>query len=107
MLYKLMGKRIRERRKNMQLTQQALADQIDLSASFLGHIERGTRVLSVDTLVKLCTALRMCPNELLGMDYMEMTPQMPDRLRMFSQAVSQAVMDIARQHFDDGDAEEE
>lgn len=66
-----------------------------------------SRVLSVDTLVKLCTALKMCPNELLGMDYMEMTPQMPDRLRMFSQAVSQAVMDIARQHFDDGDAEEE
>ena len=106
MLYEVMGKRIRERRKNMKLTQQELANQIDLSASFLGHIERGTRVLSVDTLVKLCTALKMPPNELLGMECMEAAPQVPAQLRIFSQEVAQAVMDITRKYFGEERADE-
>ena len=65
MLYEVMGKRIRERRKNMKLTQQELADQIDLSASFLGHIERGTRKLSVETLYAICMALDCSSDQLM------------------------------------------
>ena len=48
------------------MTQEQLAEAAGLSASFLGHIERGTRVASVDTLEKLAAALEVTPNDLLG-----------------------------------------
>ena len=36
-----------------------LAEMVDVSCSFLGHIERGTRIASVETLARLCEALEM------------------------------------------------
>ena len=44
MNYKDLGRRIRMLRQKQQLTQEKLAEEIDMSSSFLGHIERGTRV---------------------------------------------------------------
>ena len=39
------------------LTQEQLADLAGISLSFVGHIERGTRAISVETLARLCKAL--------------------------------------------------
>lgn len=64
--YQDMGSRIRILRKQQHLTQEALAEKLDISPSFLGHIERGTRVASLETLVKLCHALNAEPNYLLA-----------------------------------------
>ena len=55
--YKLVGKRVRIRRQIMELTQEELAEKIGVCTSFVGHIERGTRKLSVETLYALCKAL--------------------------------------------------
>ena len=68
--YELIGKRIRKQRKEKGLSQERLAEQVGVSLSFIGHVERGTRVLSVETLARLCKALEMdmhyvvfgCPN---------------------------------------------
>ena len=60
-----LGKRIRTQRKMMDMTQEELAAAIDVSTSFVGHIERGTRKLSVDTLVKLADALKTSCDQLL------------------------------------------
>ncbi len=65
MLYEKIGRRIREKRIQAHLTQEQLASQADISLSFLGHIERGTRKLSVDTLYKIATALHCSADELL------------------------------------------
>ena len=64
--YVLLGKRVRIRRKVLELTQEELADRIDVSTSFIGHIERGTRKLSVETLHDLCKALDVSADFLLG-----------------------------------------
>lgn len=61
-----LGMKIRRIRREKFLTQEQLAEMTGISASFLGHIERGTRVASVDTLVSLCNALRVSPNFLLS-----------------------------------------
>lgn len=61
-----LGRRVKDLRKKQHLTQEALADKLDISASFLGHIERGTRIASLQTLVKLCIALDTDPNYLLA-----------------------------------------
>jgi len=57
--YKKIGLRIRKQRIEKGLTQEQLAEQAEVSLSFIGHIERGTRVLSVETLARLCQVLEM------------------------------------------------
>ena len=66
MLYKFIGKRIRAHRMEKKMTQEKLAEAADISLSFLGHIERGTRKMSVDTLYKLCLALNCSSDSLMG-----------------------------------------
>ena len=63
--YKDLGNRVRTVRRQQSLTQEQLAEKVGISASFLGHIERGTRKASLDTLVKLCNALKVSPRVLL------------------------------------------
>lgn len=63
--YKELGKRVRIQRKNQNLTQEKLADMADISDSFMGHIERGTRAISLETLVKLANALSVSVEYLL------------------------------------------
>ena len=48
-----MGKRVRKQRQLIGLTQQELAERIGVSTSFVGHVERGTRKASLETLVAL------------------------------------------------------
>jgi len=64
-MYKALGKRIREQRKKARMTQEELAEQAEISNSFMGHIERGTRKASLDTVVKICNALKVSPDYLL------------------------------------------
>ena len=66
MNYKDLGRRIRMLRQKQHMTQEQLAERIDMSASFLGHIERGTRVASLETLVKICNVLDTNPGFLLA-----------------------------------------
>lgn len=61
-----LGRRIRQLRQASRMTQAALAEMAEVSASFLGNIERGNRVVSLETLVKLCRALDTDPNYLLA-----------------------------------------
>lgn len=65
MNYKALGMRIRVKRRELNLSQAELAEKADLSPSFFGHIERGTRVASLETLVALCNALQVSPTYLL------------------------------------------
>jgi len=57
--YKELGKRIRAERRRQDLTQEKLAEMADISDSFMGHIERGGRILSIETLAKLANALNL------------------------------------------------
>lgn len=66
MNYVDLGRRVKHLRKEQSITQEELAVKVGISASFLGHIERGTRMTSLETLVKLCHALNTHPNHLLA-----------------------------------------
>lgn len=62
-----MGERIKARRKELHLTQEQLAEACSISTSFLGHIERGTRIASLETLYSLCRALNVSADYLIGL----------------------------------------
>jgi len=63
--YKKVGNRIRERRRQYNWTQGELAEKCGVSMSFIGHIERGTRIMSLDTFVAICGVLNVGADELL------------------------------------------
>ena len=55
--YRAIGTRIRNCRRRAHMTQEQLAERAGISLSFLGHIERGSRIASVETIIRLSTAL--------------------------------------------------
>jgi transcriptional regulator with XRE-family HTH domain len=57
--YRELGKRIRTERRKQDLTQEKLAEMSEISDSFMGHIERGGRTLSIETLAKIANALNL------------------------------------------------
>lgn len=63
--YGKMGMRIRQVRKAKGWSQDALAKKCGISMSFLGHIERGTRIMSIETFVNICNALDAGADELM------------------------------------------
>ena len=62
--YAAIGEKIRQKRESLKLSQEAAAEKSDLSASFFGNIERESKVLSVDTLIKIANSLDLDLNYL-------------------------------------------
>ena len=63
--YSKMGMRIRQVRKAKGWSQDELAKRCGISMSFLGHIERGTRIMSLETFASICGSLDTGADELL------------------------------------------
>ena len=55
--YKLIGKRIRNKRKQLHMTQAELAELADISATYISFIESGKKGLSLSCLLSICSAL--------------------------------------------------
>lgn len=64
--YVLMGKRVRCIRRMRHITQKQLAQATGVSASLIGHVERGTRIPSVETVYRICKALGVSADFLMG-----------------------------------------
>ena len=63
--YKRLGERIREERLRLHLTQARLVEDVDISDTYMGAIERGERSLTLDTLVRLVNRLGVTVDYLL------------------------------------------
>jgi len=61
-----LGDRVRDRRVELKLTQQGLADKCALHRTFIGSVERGERNVSVLNLRVISEALRLSLGELLS-----------------------------------------
>ena len=63
--YVQLGKRVRQQRVLNKLTQEHLAEKAGISCALVGHIERGEKKASIETVVALCNALSVSPTVLL------------------------------------------
>lgn len=63
--YKALGYRIRQQRKLLNMTQEDLAAASNVSTSYIGHIERGIKHCSLETIIDICNALNVTPDVLL------------------------------------------
>ena len=63
--YKEIGNKLYSYRKNSGLTQIEVADQAGLSGRTYADIERGNVNMRVETLLRICKALAITPNDIL------------------------------------------
>ena len=63
--YKKLGSRLRDYRQLKNLTQEELAECVNLSNVYISHIERGLTKTSLGTLVRICNVLSTTPDMLL------------------------------------------
>ena len=78
--YKELGKRIRAERQKQELTQEKLAEMANISDSFMGHIERGGRTLSIETLAKLANALNLSIEYIVCGEYNYQPDMLPEEI---------------------------
>ncbi len=64
--YTLIGQRIAAGRKGRRITQEQMAEHLDVSIAFISKIERGRTQLSLERLVQICHFLDLSPDELLS-----------------------------------------
>ena len=65
MNYEEIGKRIRKYRKLKNLSQEQLAEKINISTTHMSHIETGSTKLSLQVLVDLATILEVNTDDLI------------------------------------------
>jgi len=61
-----LGGRIRKQRRQLGWTQETLAERVNVSTSFVGHVERGTRKASLETLVSVANSLNVSLDYLMA-----------------------------------------
>lgn len=59
------GERVRQLRKQADLSQEELARKADIHRTYLSGVERGHRNIALRNIVKLARALQVSPSELL------------------------------------------
>ena len=107
--YKRLGERIREERHRLNLTQAVLAEDIDISDTYMGQIERGEKSLTLDTLVRLVNRLGVTIDFLLK-DYIsdsdpniyEQFKQLTDGQPLERKRLAIGLLRTLFAHFDDG-----
>lgn len=83
----VVGSRIRTLRKAAKLSQAELAELIGTDPPLIGRYERGITMPSIEQLIKLSTALKVSPGELL--------PSQEDELREKLITLRRKISDIA------------
>lgn len=73
-----MGERISARRRQLRMTQEELADRMDVSPQMISYVEQGHKAIRPENLIKLCAALDVSADYILtgrasGAEYSRIT----------------------------------
>ena len=85
MVYEGMGKRIREERLRLNLTQEKLGEDVGVSMAYIGQIERGERGLTLEKLAEVANRLGVTVDYLMSDSII---PKEDDEYRLWSQLMS-------------------
>lgn len=100
--YQAMGRRMKMKRRSRHLSQEDVAKAVQISASYYGNIERGTRIPSIDTLVQIANYLNVGTDYLLFDSVKAANPQFsPTEMKLLSRYLRDRVAEL-----DYGDPEE-
>ena len=96
--YNQLGKRVRQQRILNKLTQEQLAEKAGISCAFVGHIERGEKKASIETVVALCNALEITPSVLLRDSLSDEAMHSQLRFDAANQDLMKGIMHVLREH---------
>ena len=57
--YRALGERIQQRRQQLNLSQSEAAEKLELSTSFYSRVERGEKVASLETIIKIANIFKL------------------------------------------------
>lgn len=80
--YKAIGKRIKIARIQVDLTQEKLAEYVNLSPSHMSNIETGTTKVSLTTIVNIANALSVSVDDLLCDNVIHAKPQFENDIKL-------------------------
>lgn len=63
--YSIMGMRLKQARIDKKLTQEDLAEKLDVSVAYISRVERGTTQINLKRLAEICNALEVSQGEIL------------------------------------------
>ena len=96
--YEKLGVRVRQQRELNNLTQGELARKVGVTGSFIGHIERGEKKASLETLVALCNALEIPPSLLLRDSLSDEAMHSQLSFDAANQDLMKGIMHVLREH---------
>lgn len=64
--YNIIGERLKKARIDKNMTQEKLAEQIDVSVAFLSRVERGTSHINLKILTQICEILGVSEGSILN-----------------------------------------
>ena len=96
--YEKLGVRVRQQRELNNLTQSQLARKVGVTGSFIGHIERGEKKASVETVVALCNAMAISPSVLLQDSLSDAAMQSQLSFDAENQDLMKGIMQVLREH---------
>lgn len=64
--YNIIGERLKKARIDKNMTQEKLAEQIDVSVAFLSRVERGTSHINLKRLTQICEILGVYEGSILN-----------------------------------------
>ena len=62
------GRKVRQKRHELDLSQEKLAEQADLHTNYVGSVERGERNIALENIIALAKALKCSPRDLMPDD---------------------------------------
>ena len=98
--YRAIGQRIKQKRKAMGKTQEAMAEALFVTVGYISQIERGVTKINLDTLSEIAVFLRCDIAELITgailqrEDYLD--PEFERELRRLPSAQKKTLLEIAR-----------
>lgn len=98
--YSHVGRRLKEERTRLHYTQEQVAEVVGISPAFVGHIERGERSMSLDTLIRFCNfyevTIDYLMTDVLSLDRKGIAEQVESLLEGKTQAQQAAILDVMK-----------
>lgn len=82
------GERIRYLRLSKELSQEKLALEAGINPAFLGHLERGLKSPTVDTLAKIAAALNVTLSELVAIEEISQNNSATEKITLLLNGLS-------------------
>ena len=84
-ILKDIGYRINKRRKELNLTQEALAEKMDVSIQMISNLELGKKAIRPENLIKLCNCLNVSSDYILmGVNNISNGSELSKKIKLLS-----------------------